>query len=465
MPLRELPSPRWTPLAYLLVCAPLGLLVAVCFRDAYYDMQMIRVSALRDALSPLRSQAIRRAGRLEALVEAHQAIDQPWSQRRNQPWMQTFWSDRDEQGRYRLYWAVVDESGTIVMHSDAARVGSRLGFGEYERRVPEAGADVVQVQGGQLAGNATGYDVHVPLTAGGYWIGDYHEGLDGRWFETKVAGLQGQALWRWGAWLGLATALIAGAVWGLIFLTRRKQELGRELGRLAVLRAKELAQLGAGLAHEIRNPLHALRINLHTLRRAFGGRSTLPQEQLVATIQESDAAIDRLDGLMRDFVQFTDPSGGETAQIDMSREVQATLNLLAEDLRRDEIELRAELTKQAAAVAMNHARLRQLTLNLLTFAQHQAGKRGTIEVEVAPRGGGVELAVADSGPSLPDHEQLNVFEPFQAPAETGSGLGLALVQAFVEEAGGKVHCDRRTPSGNRFRVWLPLAGALKGGQS
>ena len=101
-----------------------------------------------------------------------------------------------------------------------------------------------------------------------------------------------------------------------------------------------LAKLGSGLAHEIRNPLHALRINLHVLRRAFGGHSTLSEEQLVATIRESNAAIDRLDLLMRDLLQLSDSSPGDASELNIVQEVQSALELLAENLKRDQISVR-----------------------------------------------------------------------------------------------------------------------------
>src|SRR5207253_10481430 len=101
----------------------------------------------------------------------------------------------------------------------------------------------------------------------------------------------------------------------LLFLGRRERLLKSSLSSGGRERARELAQLGAGLAHEIRNPLHALRINLHTLRRALTGRSPLASEDVVATIRESDASIDRLDVLMRDLLQFSDPHRGEAVEV------------------------------------------------------------------------------------------------------------------------------------------------------
>jgi signal transduction histidine kinase len=106
---------------------------------------------------------------------------------------------------------------------------------------------------------------------------------------------------------------------------------------------------------------------------------------------------------------------------------------------------------------MSSGRLRQLLLNLLTFAEQNAGPSGRIEVSVAASDGAAELVVADSGPTLNAHDRARVFEPFQAARKTRSGLGLALVKAFASEAGGSVDCQPHEPSGNRFRVLLPVS--------
>ncbi len=219
----------------------------------------------------------------------------------------------------------------------------------------------------------------------------------------------------------------------------------------------QMAKLGAGLAHEIRNPLHALRINLHVLRRAFGGHSKLSEDQLVATINDSNSAIDRLDQLMRDLLQLSDSSAGNTAQVNLVHEIQSALTLLAEDLKRDQIAVRCDLPSDMLSITMDPVRLRQSLLNLITFAQQRAGEEGTIEICVARREHGVEIHICDSGPALTANQREHLFEPFQAPVESGTGLGLALVQMNVESAGGRANWGGTAAGGSCCRVWFPLS--------
>jgi len=453
---------QWTPWAYALVCAPLVLLAVELLRGAV-QIQTTGVQTLQAELQEMRTDAMRRATGLEVLLESHQTDEEPWEELRKEPWLSEYWSGIKLKPQER-YAAVVDETGKIVMHTKPAITGERLERGWYDRRVTQAGHDVVWTESSAVSGEHAAYAVTVPLHVAGRTVGEYHQGLDAAWADSRVRSMQRAAAGRWFWVLLVMGAVDAAAGASLMYLGRRQIRLGRLLRGESRERAREISQLGAGLAHEIRNPLHALRINLHTLKRSFGGRSPLAQDQLLDTIEESNAAIDRLDALMRDLLQFCDRTSGAIADVDVVREVRTTLNLLAEGLRKEQIEVHSHLPSEPAAVAIDALRLRQLLLNMLTFAQSRAGKSGTIDVQVERSADGVEIAVGDSGPVLPEEQRQRLFEPFQAPAETGSVLGLALVQVYVKEAGGRASWDGVAPASGRFRVWLPLArSGFKGG--
>jgi signal transduction histidine kinase len=332
----------------------------------------------------------------------------------------------------------------------------------YDRRISEFGDDLTWSRRSQLASNRAAYDAAIELRSARNPV-VLHAGLDAKWLDEKLATQQRSVVTHWAGVLALVAIVNSFVGWALLSIIHNHQRLQRLLTTQARKRARELAQIGAGLAHEIRNPLHALRINLHTLRRAMGGKSSLPPEQLVATIDESDDSIDRLDQLMRDMLMFSDPSPGQMAKVDLVHEVQATLRLLAEDFKRQQIAVRETLPASPAPISIDPTRLRQSLLNLLTFAQHRSGKSGTIEVAVATNGDGIELSVGDSGPAMAADQQKQMFEPFQATAETGSGLGLALVQTYVEEVGGKVSFDGSGAAKSRCLVWFPLAESAIGG--
>lgn len=409
---------------------------------------------LQTELRALDAEATQRAKGLEAVIDRNTYQELPLAEILAQPLVQEFWTHTGPTADHRLYSAIVDPHGTIVLHGDKGKIGRQLDRGWYDSRLPEYG-NVTYSSKSVLNGNGPVYDVSKPVKFDGA-KGEYHAGIDAAWLDRKIAAAQRLVLVRWSAAFAIVLFVVVAGGWSLARLARFFRHNDLALAAGSKKRAYELSQIGSGLAHEVRNPLHALRINLHTLRRALGGRSALPPDQLVATVDESDAAIDRLDELMRDFLQYSDPTAGTATQVDLVHETEATLRLLAEDFRRDQIRVERQLPSEPAQVDIDPQRLRQVLLNLLTFAQHRAGKSGVIRVSVERQNAGVELRVGDSGPLLPEKQREKLFEPFQAPAETGSGLGLALVQAFVEEAGGRATCNGEGSEKGRCRLWFPL---------
>src|SRR6185369_15658333 len=123
-----------------------------------------------------------------------------------------------------------------------------------------------------LSGDRSTYDVSSPLAAAEVSLGEYHQGLNSQWIDTAVQNQRAGVLRRWFWVLLLIGGVDSAAVGALVYLARGQRHSANTLAATGPKRARELAQIGSGLAHEIRNPLHALRLNLHTIKRAIGGR-------------------------------------------------------------------------------------------------------------------------------------------------------------------------------------------------
>lgn len=446
---------RWPVLVCAVVCAPMVFLLINCLQAAYCDVQMIRTLSLKSEIDTVRSETVRRAGNLETLLE-NAPTPLAWETWREVPRHKSFWESIANPSGQQIYAAVVDRSGKVVMHSDRTRLETQLDPDWYDHKVPEAGLDVVRSEHGPLATAASAFDISVPLFVGGEQVGQYHQGLDAAEFDARVSKQQRDALLKWGLVLVAALLVDLAALWALFRLLRWNRALG-ELVQVGIQeQARVLAQIGGGLAHQIRNPLHALRLNLHILKRSQSGSTRLTKEQLEAAFHESDAEIDVLEGLMRDLLQFAVPDGGQRSDVELGGAALAAYHLLEEEFRRHKIDVKTEFADHPAHVAIDPGHIRQVITNLLGFALNNTPPYGQAEVVVARRGNCAELVVGHSGPSLTKQQQAQIFEPFQSPRESCSGLELALVQCVMVEAGGTVTCEKRVPSGNRFRVSLPL---------
>jgi signal transduction histidine kinase len=292
-------------------------------------------------------------------------------------------------------------------------------------------------------------------------VGDEHPAGVAIWVMIRLTGpRQVQAHL---ARLQLATALSLGGI--LIALTLAAALAGslrRESRRRAVLgdelrRAEHLAALGrllAGVAHEVRNPLTAIRSTVQLWER-LPNESRRP-ESLAALI----GAVDRLNELVARLLLFARVGHEGHRLCDLNAIVRETLELVKARADQQLVALETELDPLLPAVAGIAQALSQVVLNLVANALQTmpAGGRLVCRSRARPARR-VELAVSDTGPGVPDELRERIFEPFFTTRSDGTGLGLALCREIAHQHGGDVTLDASHGLGASFRLILPAAGA------
>ncbi len=249
-------------------------------------------------------------------------------------------------------------------------------------------------------------------------------------------------------------------------LQERLEELERTTAELTtaqeqVMRSARLAAVGrlsAGVAHEIGNPLAAIR-GLLDLMQA-GELDPDEEAEFVRRIQRET---ERIHHTIRDLLDFsrsgpvTEPRVESSA--DLSEVVGDTVKLVDRQTRFRDIELAVALDDDLPRVRGDHERLRQLLLNLLFNAADAIGGRGRIQVFASNGGGVVQLRIEDDGPGIDPAILDQVFDPFVTtkPAGQGTGLGLAVCHTIVERLGGSIEAANRDQGGAAFAVTLPAA--------
>jgi signal transduction histidine kinase len=226
--------------------------------------------------------------------------------------------------------------------------------------------------------------------------------------------------------------------------------------------ATAVGKLAAGLAHEIRNPLHAIQINLHSFRRVHERKAELPDEEISRMLDQSSQEIARIEHLMQQLTGFATPDEPREEVIDVTSEIGDVVDFIGQELLDSDIQLRTQIPDRPVWVRMDHGRLRQIMLNLLQNAQQAMKQGGQIQVSLSSRRGRVSLTIADNGPGIGAEHRKQVFEPFFSTRKDGVGLGLALVKRFVDEVDGEIHCVENPPNGVMFRIVLPEATGPRG---
>ena len=255
--------------------------------------------------------------------------------------------------------------------------------------------------------------------------------------------------------LTLAIALVVLAYRGMIAPLRHQLSASHAI----IARQEKIASLGvlaAGVAHEIRNPLTAIKFRLYSLR------SALPPE----LADNEDATmigneISRLERIVKDFLGFARPSEPELISLPAQRILQEVADLLKPELQKADIQLKLELG-EPAWVRADIQQIKQVMINLIQNSADSIGRKGLITIRARlkrPPGreqeGLVALEVSDNGKGIPREVQKRLFDPFFTTKEGGTGLGLSIAARIVEKHEGALRYQTELNRGTTFKVLLP----------
>ena len=240
-------------------------------------------------------------------------------------------------------------------------------------------------------------------------------------------------------------------------ITRAKR-LERQM--LLTERLTTAGRLGAGVAHELNNPLATIAGCAESLRERLteGGRAKTLEladfPHYLGLIEEEAFRCKEITGTLLQLVR--DP-GSRRAPTDLTALVLKATELLFHQPRFAEGRFVTELDQALPAVAVNEGQIRQVFIALASNALEAMEGRGRLTVRSRLHRGEVEVEFEDEGPGVPDEIMSRIFDPFftTKPPGQGTGLGLAIAQGIVTDHGGRIEVTSRPGKGSLFRVVLP----------
>jgi signal transduction histidine kinase len=254
----------------------------------------------------------------------------------------------------------------------------------------------------------------------------------------------------------LAPLELAGERYALLTLEDVSEAVRLEALQLRQARTQALANLGDSIAHEIRNPLNSIHMNVQLLREGLGKAASDP-ERLDRTASTVQSEIKRLDRVVRDFVQYSRPPALRLLPGSVNQVVRAALDVLDAQIQAKRIRVETDL-QSARPVHMDRDRLQRAIYNVLLNAVQILPDAGRIVCRSRDEERRCLLEISDDGPGLDPSRTTHVFDLFYTTKPGGKGLGLPISNRIVEEHGGRMAVASEPGRGTTFAFFLPYEG-------
>ena len=235
---------------------------------------------------------------------------------------------------------------------------------------------------------------------------------------------------------------------------------------------KSLGEMSAGIAHELNQPLNAIKMGSDFLALTVERGTELPPERWQGVVHEISAQVDRAAGIIATLRAFGRKETLSKDVLDINEPIKAVLSILRQQFQLHNVDFHLALGQNLPPVLAQDTRLQQVFFNLFTNAKEAIEElrrsspqaEGTIHVRTWAADGRVCAAVCDTGPGIPDSLRQTLFEPFVSSKSSGQGmgLGLAITHSLVRDYQGTITIDSTPGEGACFTVSFPVAKTAPG---
>ena len=234
-----------------------------------------------------------------------------------------------------------------------------------------------------------------------------------------------------------------------------KSELENDERQRLLDQYAEIAKLAGGLAHEIKNPLSIIGMNLALMAENLDVENSLRDRRLLAQIETVQRECRQLDSILNAFLQFVRAGELELDEADLNDVVNDFIGFYLPQAREYGIEISPHLAADLPRVRLDKSLMRQVLTNLTLNAQQAMPHGGLLELQTCFRDGLVHLDLIDNGIGMNDATKDKMFQAFYSTKAAGSGLGLPTVRKIVDAHQGHITCESEPGRGTHFTISLP----------
>src|SRR3989338_46930 len=256
-------------------------------------------------------------------------------------------------------------------------------------------------------------------------------------------------------WLTIIGTLCLGGIMGFFIARKINEELVRSA------KMASLGQLSATVAHEIRNPLTAVKMRLYSLRNQLKNDADFKEDMLVI-----DEEINRLEGIIKNFLDFARPPDLNLQTCDIAKILGSVINLVKSKAESSNIRIENKIEEPLPEIQIDKEQIRQVFLNIMLNAIEAMPKGGIVELTAdvdrndKKSNGKLKIQIKDTGQGIGPDLKSKLFEPFISTKEQGTGLGLFIASRITKLHKGDIHIDSEPGKGASVTVELPITSTL-----
>lgn len=229
-------------------------------------------------------------------------------------------------------------------------------------------------------------------------------------------------------------------------------------------RAESLASLttlAASVAHEIKNPLGSIGIHIQLIQKALQQNQCLDEETAGRYLEVITEEIERLNGIVVDFLFAVRPMDTNMSRGNINKVVQEIIEFIQYELSESGIRLEKNLASNLPKVDVDEKYMKQALINVIKNGMAAMQPDGTLTVSTREDEGFVHIDIRDTGIGMSDEQIAKIFEPYYTTKEFGSGLGLTVVYKVIKEHGGEITVNSKEGEGTTFTLSLPIPDSEK----
>ncbi len=222
----------------------------------------------------------------------------------------------------------------------------------------------------------------------------------------------------------------------------------------------EIATLAGGLAHEIKNPLSTIRLNMELLAEDFEEGESQRERRALAKVQVVQRECRRLQELLDNFLSFAKVRKLNQQPSNLNLQVKQVVDFFRPKAAEAGIEIVDYLAADLPTVLLDREAFHGALLNLVLNAEQAMPDGGQLVVRTGAVGDGVALDLIDTGCGMCADTQAQIFDAFFSTKGSGSGLGLPTARKIIEAHGGTISLQSEPGHGTQFTIKLPLPARL-----